>query len=105
MINNKIKNRIRRHARVRAKVSGTAARPRLSVFRSSRLLHLQAIDDTTGKTMFASVSKDPVAAGAEVAKKALAAGVKAMVFDRGGFAYHGRVKKAADTVREKGIKI
>lgn len=105
MTNNKIDKRIRRHKRVRAKVRGTAARPRLSVFRSSRLLHLQVIDDEAQKTLAAASSKDAAAAAKALLEKARAAGITAMVFDRGGFAYHGRVKKIADALREAGIKI
>jgi len=101
----KREKRIRRHTRVRAKVSGTAERPRLSVFRSNRSMRLQAIDDVAQKTLFAAAAPDASAAAAALAKKAAEQGIKTMVFDRGGFLYHGRVKKVADVLRESGIKI
>lgn len=111
----KRENRIKRHRRVRAKVSGTASRPRLAVFRSNRHTHLQLIDDGSGKTL-AAVSTREVEAGEgkgektlEVARmlaeKAKSLGIKSMVFDRGGFAYHGRVQAVAEAVRESGIKV
>lgn len=105
MTNNKREKRIRRHQRVRAKVKGTASRPRLSVFRSNRLLHLQAIDDAARRTLAAAKGPDPVAVARELAQKAKAAGITTMVFDRGGFQYHGRVQKVADAVREEGIAV
>lgn len=101
----KKEKRTRRHRRIRAKVAGTALRPRLSVFRSSRLLHLQAIDDEARKTLFAADGADPAAVAKTLSQKAKAAHVAAMVFDRGGFAYHGRVRKVAEILREEGIKI
>lgn len=105
MIYNKKVKRIRRHQRVRAKVAGTAERPRLSVFRSNRRVCLQAIDDGAGKTLIAASAAEAEVAAADMAKKAQAGGIKAMVFDRGGFLYHGRVKKVAEILREAGIKI
>ena len=122
----KRQSRIRRHRRVRAKVRGTAERPRLAVFRSSRSIYAQLIDDATGRTL-ASASdiefddkaaaklrkgegdrKGKVAVSFEVGKnlaeKAKKAGVTAVVFDRGGFAYHGRVAALADGAREGGLE-
>jgi large subunit ribosomal protein L18 len=105
--------RIRRHARVRKRVSGTAARPRLAVFRSNRHIYAQLIDDVAGHTLVAAGSRtstgdgDKSAAakrvGDELASKAKAAGITSVVFDRGGFQYHGRVKALADAAREGGL--
>lgn len=104
----------RRAIRTRARIRGTAARPRLSVFRSSAHIYAQVINDETGRTL-ASASdltidakgKKPleVAAlvGAEVANHAKAAGVTTVVFDRGSYLYHGRVKRLADAAREAGL--
>ena len=104
--------RDRRHGRIRAKVAGTAERPRLAVFRSNRVIYLQLIDDTKGETLAASSSKEVKGAmqeaartvGADLAEKAKAKGVEAVVFDRGGFSYTGIVKAAADGAREGGLK-
>jgi len=68
-------------------------------------MRLQLIDDETGRTLAAAADTDPAKAGQDLAKKAQAAGIKEAVFDRGGYQYHGRVKKVADTLREGGIKI
>ena len=108
--------RLRRHRRVRAKVHGTAERPRLAVFRSNRGIEAQLVDDETGKTL-ASASHLALAksftgdktAQAEAVGKALAsaarsAGVENCVFDRGGYLYHGRVKALADGAREGGLE-
>ena len=111
--------RKRRHVRVRAKVSGTSQRPRLNVFRSSAHIYAQVIDDTRGHTVVAAsdlegVVKDRVGDGATksarakvvgqvVAERAKEAGVDAVVFDRGGFLYHGRVRAVADGAREGGL--
>ena len=104
--------RIRRHRRVRKKVQGTAQRPRLSVFRSSRHISAQLIDDVGGVTLAAASTLEPglrsapggnVAAAREVgtliAQRAAAAGITAAVFDRGGYKYHGRVAELADAAR------
>jgi large subunit ribosomal protein L18 len=113
----RLESRRRRHYRVRKKITGTAARPRLAVFRSNRHLVLQVIDDTSGHTLVAAGTVEPdlraagstgsVAAaarvGALVAERAKAAGVTQVVFDRGGFLFHGRVKAAADAAREGGL--
>jgi large subunit ribosomal protein L18 len=110
--------RARRHYRVRKKVVGTAARPRLAVFRSNKHIIAQVIDDRTGRTVAAasSVEKDLRGAGATgnkaaaatigrlVAERAKAAGVDRVVFDRGGFLYHGRVAAVADAAREAGLE-
>lgn len=116
MINKKSKNeeRIRRHIRVRTKVSGTAECPRLNVFRSNKNIHAQVIDDVTGTTLVAASSVDmkltnggniegAKAVGAEIAKRCLAKGIDTVVFDRGGYVYHGRVAALADAAREAGL--
>ncbi len=108
----------RRHHRVRKKLSGTAARPRLAVFRSNKHISAQVIDDRAGRTLAAasSLEKDLRAAGQTgnraaasavghlVAERAKAAGVSQVVFDRGGFLYHGRVAAVADAAREAGLE-
>jgi large subunit ribosomal protein L18 len=109
--------RHRRHGRVRKKVRGSEARPRLAVFRSNRHISAQVIDDRSGRTLAAASTYEPdlragatgnVAAaakvGALVAERAKAAGVSAVVFDRGGFLYHGRVAAVADAAREGGLE-
>lgn len=110
--------RVRRHRRVRKKVSGTASRPRLAVFRSNRHISAQVIDDETGRTLAAASTVEAglregrtgsveasAAVGKLVAERALEAGVKAVVFDRGGFLYHGRVAALADAAREAGLEL
>jgi large subunit ribosomal protein L18 len=113
--------RIRRHARVRAKVIGTAERPRLAVFRSNRHISAQLIDDRAGRTLVAASSIEPdlraslgaaggnvtgaEAVGRLLASRATAAGVRRVVFDRGGFAYHGRVAALADAARDAGLEL
>ncbi|MFA5000169.1 MAG: 50S ribosomal protein L18 [Patescibacteria group bacterium] len=116
MDKNKAKNQRqgRRHARVRAKVSGTEARPRLNVFRSNRGMFLQLIDDAEGKTLASAATKEVKKASGKVeasreAGKSLAAKAKAKkitkaVFDRGAYKYHGRVKAAAEGAREGGLE-
>ena len=109
----KRQGRIRRHARVRRRVVGTPERPRLAVFRSNRHVYAQLIDDASGRTLAAAASvalpgdgdKTDVAkrVGAELARRAVAAGVTAVVFDRGGYRYHGRVQALADAAREGGL--
>jgi large subunit ribosomal protein L18 len=109
--------RARRHHRVRKHVSGTAQRPRLAVFRSNKHIVAQVIDDRSGRTLAAasSVEKDLKAGatgntetatrvGRLVAERARAAGVSQVVFDRGGFLYHGRVAAVADAAREAGLE-
>ncbi len=112
-------HRERLHRRVRRRVRGTPERPRLAVFRSLRHIYAQVIDDTAGRTLAAASSLDPafrqqmqgggnVAAarlvGRLVAERALAAGVRRVVFDRGGYKYHGRVRALAEAAREAGLE-
>lgn len=117
MIKKESKNviRQRRHARVRAKISGTATCPRLSVYRSNSHIHAQLIDDVKGVTLVSSSSValklangGNIAAatqvGEDIAKKALAAGIETIVFDRSGYIYHGRIKAVAEAAREAGLK-
>jgi len=108
---NAIRQRI--HARIRRKLSGTTERPRLNVYRSLNHIYAQVIDDQTGATIVsASTIKSKtggnIAAakeiGAEIAKKAVEKGVKKVVFDRGGYLYHGRIKALADAAREAGLE-
>ncbi len=107
--------RLRRHARVRTKISGTPECPRLNVFRSNSHIHVQIIDDVNGKTLVAASSvsmklanggnvEAAKAVGAEIAKLAVAAKISKVVFDRGGYIYHGRVQALADAAREAGLK-
>ena len=110
----KQQSRTRRHSRIRARVMGTPARPRLAVYKSNRYLHAQIIDDTAGKTLVAgstqTLSKGTKkmdgakALGADLAKKAKSAGIDEVVFDRGGFRYTGRVAQLAAAARENGLK-
>ncbi len=104
MVGSRRENRIRRHKRVRARVRGTATRPRLSVFRSHKYVHLQLIDDETSRTLAAAFGKEALAAGRLLAKRASDLGIKAAVFDRGGYKFHGRVKQLAEAVRSGGLK-
>lgn len=111
--------RIRRHLRVRRKVSGTASRPRLCVFRSLKHIYAQVIDDELGHTLASASTLDPEIrseartkrkaeaaklVGQLVAKRALERGTTTVVFDRGGYKYHGRVKAVAEAAREAGLK-
>ncbi|HVM06128.1 MAG TPA: 50S ribosomal protein L18 [Acidimicrobiales bacterium] len=106
-----------RHRRVRRKVSGTTERPRLAVFRSTRHMVAQVIDDSTGRTIAAASTVEPslrsgatgnktaaAAVGKLVAERAKEAGVSRVVFDRGGFLYHGRIAAVADAAREAGLE-
>jgi large subunit ribosomal protein L18 len=110
--------RLKRQTRVRKKIKGTSERPRLNVFKSSRHIHAQIIDDTTGVTLVAAstISTDlkgtveytgnidaAKSVGAAIAKKALENNIKAVVFDRNGFLYHGRIKALAEAARENGL--
>ncbi len=108
--------RLKRRRRVRAKITGTAARPRISVFRSNRGLSAQLIDDTAGKTLAAvnwfepdlgKLSKDERVkrAGEALAERAKAAGISEAVFDRGGYRYHGHVRAFAEAIREAGLTV
>ena len=121
MISKKSSNaqRIKRHLRVRKNISGTPNRPRLNVYRSLSNIYAQIIDDVAGKTLVSASSldkeiKEKVSYGGNkeaakevgllVAKRALAAGIKAVVFDRGGYVYHGRVSELAEGAREGGLE-
>ncbi len=107
--------RVRRHTRVRIKVSGTAARPRLAVFRSNRHIYAQLIDDDAARTLASASDADVTggdgkigsakAVGELLAERAKAAGIERVVFDRGGRLYHGRVAAVAEGAREKGLRI
>lgn len=108
--------RMKRHKRVRSKISGTAAAPRLNVFRSEANIYAQIIDDVKGETLVAASSLDKELAGYGgniaaatvvgklIAERAKAKGIENVVFDRGGYLYHGRVKALADGAREGGLK-
>ena len=109
----KIQRRNKIKTRIRGKISGTAARPRMSVFRSNKQIYVQLIDDLEGRTMAAASSKGvtegtktEIAArvGEEIARKAAAAGITEVVFDRNGYLFHGRVKSLADAARNGGLK-
>jgi large subunit ribosomal protein L18 len=108
--------RLKRRRRVRAKITGTAERPRVSIFRSNRGIHAQLVDDVAGRTL-ASVAwteadlrglkpmEQAGKAGERLAERAKAAGVESAVFDRGGYRYHGRIKAFAEGAREGGLKV
>ena len=113
----KITNRQKIHYRIRKKVSGTASRPRLSVFRSNKEIYGQLIDDVNGVTLVAASSRDADVSsnkgakvelskhvGALLAQRAKDAGIEEVVFDRGGYLYHGRVKAFAEGAREGGLQ-
>ena len=99
----KQEKRARRHKRIRATISGTSTRPRLSVFKSNTALYAQLINDVTGTTLAAATGKDATKVGAEIAKAATSNGVKRVVFDRGGYLYTGKVKALADAARQAGL--
>jgi large subunit ribosomal protein L18 len=117
--NSKVRKRLRRKVSIRLRLSGTAERPRLSVFRSARYVYAQAVDDTSGRVL-ASASeleaklKEAVSGkpkkerarlvGKVIGEKLIATGVKRVVFDRNGFVYHGRVKEIADGARDAGLE-
>ena len=111
--------RVKKHTRLRNRFAGTAERPRLAVFRSNNHMYAQIIDDTVGKTLVSASTlqkdvkaqlenTDDVAAaaylGTVIGKKAVEAGIEEVVFDRGGYIYHGKVKALADAAREAGLK-
>ena len=109
----KIQRRKKIKTRIRGKISGTAARPRMTVFRSNKQIYVQLIDDLAGVTLVATSSKgieegtkSEIAAkvGEAIAKKALEAGITEVVFDRNGYLFHGRVKSLADAARNGGLK-
>jgi large subunit ribosomal protein L18 len=97
-------NRQRRHNRIRAKVTGTKERPRLAVYKSNRYMEAQLIDDTAGRTIVSGKMDDAQKLGEELAKKATAAGITKVVFDRGGFRYTGRVASLAEAARKAGLE-
>lgn len=110
----KNKSRQRRHSRVRAKISGTAECPRLNVYRSNKNIYAQIIDDVAGVTLVSASTLDSEvngntkteqasSVGAVVAKRAVEKGIKEVVFDRGGYLYHGRVQALAEAARENGL--
>lgn len=120
MAKNSNEARKRRHRRIRARVSGTAERPRLNVYRSLEHIYAQLIDDEAGRTIVSASTVDKelaaglagmkkqaqaTAVGKAVAERALDAGITEVVFDRGGYLYHGRVKALADGAREGGLKL
>lgn len=112
----KLEKRIRIKRRVRGKISGSSELPRLSVYKSNKEIYAQLIDDKNGKTLVSASSREKgvdakgtktevsIAVGKAIAAKAIAAGIEAIVFDRNGFVYHGRVKALADGAREGGLK-
>ena len=109
----KIARRIKIKKRIRGRISGTAARPRMTVFRSNKQIYVQLIDDEAGRTLVAASSKGIAEGtkseiaekvGENVAAKAVAAGISEVVFDRNGFLFHGRVKTVADAARNAGLK-
>jgi large subunit ribosomal protein L18 len=109
----KTEKRVARHKRIRARVVGSAERPRLAIFRSNRFIYAQLIDDTAHKTLAAVDSRAVTggtpaeragAVGTEIAKKAAAAGITKVVFDRGGFRYQGNVAALADAARTAGLE-
>jgi large subunit ribosomal protein L18 len=110
--------RVKRHRRVRKRVTGTTGRPRLAVFRSNRHIYAQVIDDTTGRTLAAASTAEPElrsgstatvdaakAVGQLVGERAKTAGISRVVFDRGGFRYHGRVAALCDGARAAGLEV
>ena len=113
----KVVARNRRHARVRKRIAGSADRPRLAVFRSNKHIYAQVVDDVSGRTIAAASSleadapkegvKSDVAktVGLLVGKRAKESGIEAVVFDRGGYRYHGRVRQVAEGAREAGLKL
>jgi len=118
MINkdNRQESRVRRHLRIRKKVSGTAERPRLSVYRSEKNIYAQIIDDVAQRTLVSAstIDKDFNGLGSNkeaakevgklVAQKAIEKGIKSVVFDRGGYIYHGRIQELAEGAREAGLE-
>lgn len=111
----KVTRRAKIKRRIRKNISGTSAKPRLTVFRSNKQIYAQIIDDTTGNTLVSASTynnkaakgtkiEQAAAVGKEVAEKAIKAGIETVVFDRNGYLYHGRVKSLADSAREGGLK-
>lgn len=117
MATNKTSRRAKIRTRIRSRITGTSARPRLSVFRSNNDIYVQIIDDLKGHTLCAASSREKDIAtgkdnktakaalvGKRIAEKAVAAGITSVVFDRGGYLYHGRVKSLAEAAREGGLQ-
>jgi large subunit ribosomal protein L18 len=117
MARTKSEHRVRRHRRVRKKILGTATRPRLAVFRSNKHIYAQAIDDFAGRTIVSASTMEADLRGGATAtvdaaknvgkllgERAKAAGISSVVFDRGGFKYHGRIAAIADGAREAGLE-
>jgi large subunit ribosomal protein L18 len=115
----KVRKRLRRKVHIRLRVTGTSERPRLSVFRSAKHIYAQAIDDTTGRVLAAAGELDATVkvqiagkakkerariVGKAIGEKLVSTGVKAVIFDRNGFIYHGRVKELADGARDAGLQ-
>ena len=100
----KQQQRDRRRKRIRAKVSGTAEKPRLAVFKSNTAIYAQVIDDNAGKTLAAAKGADAAKVGNDIAKTASAKGVKKVVFDRGGYIYTGKVATLAEAARKGGLQ-
>ena len=108
-IKTKADRRERIHLRQRKRILGTSERPRLSVFRSVTHIYAQVIDDLSGKTLVSAASTDPKLKGAEaigtaIAERSIEKGIKRVVFDRGGFLYHGRIRAVADAARKAGLE-
>lgn len=102
--NLKQEKRERRHRKIRAQISGTSERPRLSIFKSNTAIYAQLIDDASGKTLAAAKGAEASKVGAEIGKKALGQSIGAVVFDRGGYVYTGKIKALAEAAREAGLK-
>lgn len=110
----KNESRLKRHLRIRQTISGTSARPRLSVYRSNTAIYVQLIDDVANKTLLSARSQElglkgsnvesAKAVGKLIAEKAVKAGITNIVFDRGGYLYHGKIKALADAAREAGLQ-
>ncbi len=96
--------RDRKRKKIRAKISGTSERPRLSVFKSNTAIYAQLIDDTLGVTLAGAHGSDAKKVGAEIAQAAVAKSIKAVVFDRGGYIYTGKVRALAESAREMGLE-
>ncbi len=97
------KDRLKRKMRIRGRLSGTEERPRLTVFRSNTTMYAQAVNDVTGVTIAEAHGSDSTTVGTEIAKKIIDKKVKAVVFDRNGYIYHGRIKALADAARAGGL--
>lgn len=100
----KQQKRIRRHKRIRSKISGTSERPRLSIFKSNKWIYAQVIDDDKGVTLASSKGADADKVGTDIAKVALAKKISTVVFDRGGNLYAGKISAVADSARKGGLK-